>query len=218
MPKYFKRNLLTPPHLLNAPHSLPKPELELPAEAASLHPIIHPEIPELQLNGHPDDPIHDLVVWQAPSRPYRKKDRSFFTWGILLVILVGLLGPFFDASLLGLALAALLFVVVVLNFFPPEEIEYRISTQGIIIDHTHFYHWHDLDSFYLERKDQNIILYVVTYYRFPSLLMLPLGPVTESEIKQVIGEYLPFHEVPPKSLIDKWGDFLQKYFSLENTH
>lgn len=202
MPKYHKKDLLSSP--------LDRPEL----------PPGHPNHPDNQDYGYPDpyanyyDPVRTLVSWKAPSRPYRKKERSYYTTVALLIVLVSMIAFFWGERLLIGALLALGFLVYVLNFTPPQDIEYKISTQGITIG-DHFYHWEELDSFWFSKKEGQSILNVLTKFRFPGLLMLVMGDTPEEELKTVTARYLPFHEIAPKSTLEKWSESLQKHFPLE---
>lgn len=198
MPKYHKKDLLSSP--------LDTPEL----------PPGHPEAAfDPMLDYY--DPVRPLVSWKAPSRPYRKKERSYYTTVALLIILVSLIAFFWGERLLIGALLALGFLVYVLNFTPPGEIEYKISTQGIIIG-DHFYHWEELDSFWFSQKEGQNILNVLTKFRFPGLLMMVMGDTPQDELQRVVARYLPFHEIAPKSTLEKWSESLQKHFPLETPH
>lgn len=195
MPKYHKKDLLSSP-------------------------LDTPELPP----GHPDesfdpylnyyDPVRTLISWKAPSRPYRKKERSYYTTVALLIILVSLIAFFWGERLLIGALLALGFLVYVLNFTPPGEIDYKISTQGITIG-DHFYHWEELDSFWFSEKEGQKILNALTKFRFPGLLMLVMGDTNKDELQRIVARYLPFHEIAPKSTLEKWSESLQKHFPLE---
>lgn len=196
MPKVFKENLLTPPHLLAPPH---------PGLAG--HEEIDPEYFEY-------NPIKTLLFWRAPSRPFRKKDRSYYTTIAILLVLISLIALLAGEKLLIGVLLALGFIIYVLNFIPPEELDYKISNQGITIG-DHFYHWEILDSFWIDTKDNYKMLYVLTDLRFPSMLIMPIGDLNEDELKRVCARFLPFHEIPPKTLIEKWSESLQKHFPLE---
>ena len=198
MPKYHTKDLLSSP--LDTP--------ELP-----------PGHPQSDFDPYLDyyDPVRTLVSWKAPSRPYRKKERSYYTTVALLIILVSLIAFFWGERLLIGALLALGFLVYVLNFTPPGEIDYKISTQGIIIG-DHFYHWEELDSFWFSEKEGQKILNVLTKFRFPGLLMLVTGDIPQDELRRDVAHYLPFHEIAPKSTIEKWSEPLQKHFPLEIPH
>lgn len=170
-------------------------------------------------NEDRNDPalIKTYLSWKAPARPFRKKDRSYYTTIAILVILLILIAILMREIILIGVLLAIAFVAYVLGFVPPEEVEFKISTQGITIG-DHFYFWADLNSFWFADKEGQKVLHIVTYLRFPGELMLVLGDQNEEEVKKIVVKYLPFHEIAPKSLIDKWSESLQKHFPLENPH
>ena len=199
MPKYHKKDLLSSP--LDTP--------ELP-------PGHHEDFEEVDpyLENY-YNPVRTLISWRAPSRPYRKKDRSYYTTVALLIILVCLIAFLAGERLLVGALLALGFLIYVLSFTAPEEVDYKISSQGIIIG-DHFYHWEELDSFWFSEKDGSKLLNILTKFRFPGLLMMVMGDVHEEDLKTVVARYLPFHEIAPKSTLEKWSESLQKHFPLEN--
>lgn len=162
-----------------------------------------------------EEPLRTLLFWKAPSRPFRKRDRSYYTTIATIVILLILIAFLAKEFLLIGVLITLTFVVYVLGFIPPEEVEYKISTQGITIG-DHFYFWPELHSFWIQEKEGHKILYILTSLRFPGQLMLMLGTESEEKVKNIVAKYLPFHEIAPQSLLDKWALGLQKHFPLEN--
>lgn len=165
--------------------------------------------------------IKTLLSWKAPARPFKKKDRSYYTTIAILVILLIMIAFLAREFLLIGVLLSLAFVAYVLAFVPPHEINYRISTQGITIGED-FYFWHFLDSFWFKEKDGSKVLHVATRFRFPAQLMLVLGPPAggqnEEKVKKIVARFLPFVEVPYKSWMEKWSEGLQKHFPLENVH
>ena len=161
--------------------------------------------------------IKMLLSWRAPSRPFKKKDRSYYTTIAILVVLVCLIAFLFREFLLIGVLLALAFVSYVMAFVPPHDVEYKISTQGITIGED-FYFWHLLDAFWFKNKEGNKILIIPTRIRFPGQLMLVLGSEDEEKIKKIVARFLPFVEVPIKSWMEKWTEGLQKNFPLENIH
>ena len=163
------------------------------------------------------DPVRNLLSWRAPSRPYRKKDRSYYTTIAIIVTLLILIALLAHEFLLIGALLALSFVTYVLGFTPPDDVDYKISTQGVTIG-DHFYHWETLDSFYFTEKDGSQTLNIFTLYRFPGILMLVIEKEKEEQIKNMVARYLPFHEIAPKTFMDRWAERLQKHFPLENPH
>lgn len=162
-----------------------------------------------------EDIVKTFLSWKAPSRPFRKKDRSYYLTIAILVILLILISLLAREILLVGVLLALAFVAYVLGFISPEEVEYKISSQGVTVG-DHFYLWGDLSSFWFSEKEGQKILNILTRLRFPGQLMLVLGETEEEEIKRVVAKYLPFQEIAPKTLIDKWAENLQRHFPLEN--
>lgn len=162
--------------------------------------------------------IKTLASWQAPARPFRKRDRSYYTTIAILVILVVMIVFFWlkDFLLIGVILS-FGFVAYVLAFVSPKEITYTISTQGITMGED-FYFWHFLDSFWFKEKDGLKVLHIQTWLRFPAQLMLVLKAEDEEKIKKIVARFLPFHEKPYKSWMEKWSESLQKHFPLENVH
>jgi hypothetical protein len=199
MPKFAAQHLLADP--LNTPE-LPPGDTNLPTT-------------NYQLPTDLDfDPVQDLFSWQAPSRPHRVRNRAFYTTVASLVIICSLIAFVFQDWLLIGAILAFGFLVYVLNFIAPSDITYKFSTQGITIG-DHFYHWDELDSFWFEKKGEDHLLYVLTRFRFPGVLILVLGEADQDKIKKAAAMYLPFREIPPKTQMDKWTDMLQKYFSFD---
>lgn len=211
MPEFFKQNLLT--KVKKDSENL----LESPLETKELPQSEDSPFDQFE-HYYEDNLVKTLVSWKAASRPYRKKDRSFYTTVAILITLVSLIAVLAGERMLIGALFALGFLVYVLNFIPPEETDYRLSTQGVTIGGDHFYHWDQLDSFWFSEKDGFKTLNILTMLRFPALLILVLGDTDQEEIKKICARYLPFHEIAPKTMIDKWSEGLQKHFPLENPH
>ncbi|MDD2822572.1 MAG: hypothetical protein PHQ59_00675 [Candidatus Daviesbacteria bacterium] len=162
-----------------------------------------------------DDPVRTYLTWTAPSRPFRKRDRSFFTTIAIIFVLLILISFFAREYIFIGVLFAFAFMVYVLAFVPPEDVQYKISTQGITIG-DHFYFWTDLNSFWFSEKEGYQILNVLTDLRFPGQLIILIQKDQLEEIKKVVARYLPFHEIAPKNLMDSWASSLQKHFPLEN--
>lgn len=161
--------------------------------------------------------IKTLLSWEAPARPFRKKDRSYYTTLAIIVILLVLILFLAREFLLIATILSLAFVSYVLAFVPPHKINYKISTQGVTIGEDFFF-WHFLDSFWFKEKAGYKVVHIQTNLRFPAQLMLVLEGKDEEKIKKTVARFLPFHEVPYKSLMEKWSESLQKNFPLENVH
>ncbi len=161
--------------------------------------------------------IKTLLEWHGPARPYRAKSRSYYITIALLVVVLGLIAFLASEFLLIGVLLALAFVAYVLAYVEPGNVKYRISTQGVTIGN-HFYFWHEMDSFWFKEKDGHKVLYIQTLMSFPGQLMLVLEEGKEEEVKREVARFLPFHEIPRTTFMDRWSDRLQKYIPLETHH
>lgn len=208
MPKFFKRDLFSNP--LDPEHELASP-LDTPELPEGQH---HYENPN---NFSDFDPVEVLLYWRAPARPYRKRDRSFYTTIAIIIILISLIAILAGEMVFVVVLLALGFLIYVLNFVAPEEVDYKLSTQGVTIGEQ-FYHWEQLDSFWFSDKDGIEQLCILTDLRFPGMLYLVLKEDELEMVKRICARYLPFHEIAPKTMVEKWSESLQKHFPLENPH
>ncbi|TSC87889.1 MAG: Uncharacterized protein G01um10147_392 [Microgenomates group bacterium Gr01-1014_7] len=172
--------------------------------------VLHPKLGEA-------GEVRTLLSWEAPSRPFRKKDRSYYTTLAIIVILLVLILLLAKEFLLIATILSLAFVAYVLAFVPPHHIQYRISTQGVTINED-FYFWHFLDAFWFKEKEGHKILIIQTRFRFPAQLMLVLANHEVEKVKKIVARFLPFVEVPYKSWMERWSEGLQKNFPLENVH
>jgi hypothetical protein len=196
------------------PHFFEKPAVSSPHPAFEDH---MDELDHLSPKISEAGVVETLLSWTAPSRAFRKKDRSYYTTILIIVVLLILIAFLAREFLLIGVLLAITFVTYVLAFVPPGDVLYKISTQGITIG-DHFYFWHDLESFWLKNKDEVKVVYIQTHLRFPGQLILVLGEESEEEVKRAMARFLPFHEIPRMTLLDRWAEGLQKHFPLENTH
>lgn len=220
------------PSPLDTPE-LPPPDLHLEPQSAfsEKDPDPLPESPrikpkktkmiEVAIDDDEEDedtePIKTFITWQAPARPYRKKSRSFYTTVAVLVVLISLIALLAGQIMLLGAVLAFVFLVYVLNFTEPHQVSYKITSQGITVE-DHFYHWQELDSFWFDQKEGFPILHILTHLKFPGMLILVLEPGMEEKLKRICVKYLPYHEIAPKTFIDRWSDSLQKHFPLETPH
>ncbi len=220
MPKVFQK------------HSSPQPEVKYSETLVT--PVSEPKAPSsgsehsqyssseenehsLRSSSSPteNEPIRTLLEWDAPARPYKKPHSSYYRTIAIIVILVILVALFMREFILIGVILSFCFVIYVLGFVPPEDVKYKISTQGITIGE-HFYFWSDLESFWFTKKGDSTLLNVLTHLRFPAQLIIMLGSLEENQVKDTLGKYLPYHEIAPQSFIDKWGERLQRYFPLES--
>ncbi|MFC1711003.1 hypothetical protein ACFLZ1_00285 [Patescibacteria group bacterium] len=159
-------------------------------------------------------PAKDLLVWEAASRPYKKRDREYFTTIAAVVFLLVVILVFLKEWLLIGVIIAFMFFSYVLATVPPQQETYKITSRGIKVgDKT--YYWEQFIRFWFSKKFNSQVLNIETRLTFPKHVQLVLGNIKEEKVKGILEKYLIF-EKPQKSFVDKSADWLQKTFPLES--
>lgn len=155
-----------------------------------------------------------LVRWRSPSRLFKKRDRVFFQTVFALVFLIGLILLLMKEILLIGVVLSIAFVGYVLATVPPEEIEHKVTIKGFETAGM-LTVWEEISEFWFEEKWNQKILVLQKKFGFPVRLMAILGEQDPRIVKEKINEYVPFKEVPQKSLTDKLGNWLHSRFPFE---
>lgn len=163
--------------------------------------------------------VHDqreerlVLEWTAPSRPYKKHDREYYTTiGVIVALLCLIL--FFAGQFLFIAvLISLAFVSYVLAAIPPEPIQNKITSFGIHIG-DQLYYWEELGRFWFTEKYKTTLLHIETARAFPTQLILLLGDKDKEEVKKSMIKYAIF-ETPKDTWLDKAAKWMTQKFPLE---
>lgn len=158
-----------------------------------------------------------LIIWRSPSRPFKKREKEFFTTIGAIVFLLAVILVFVKEFLLIGAIIALAFVAYVLATVPPEEVEHRITTEGLE-SAGHEYKWEELIAFWFGDKWGQPILLVTTKLRFPGRLVILLGGEDQAKVKEVLSKHLRFIEKPEKNWMDDAAKWLAEKVPLETKH
>ncbi len=134
---------------------------------------------------------------------------------IALAILFSIVFFFIKEFLLIVVIWAAVFFTYAISQVPPEELEHKITTEGITV-FGKSYLWDDLGPFWFIQKDGETILKIASKVRsvFGEIALL-LGTVPQEKIKDILSKYLPYLEVPDKTFSDKAADWLSSKFSFE---
>lgn len=159
-------------------------------------------------------PEEDILVWEAPSRPYKKRDRQYYTTIATIVFLLSLI-LFFAGQFLPIAVViAVGFLAYVLSAVPPINVTNKITTWGIRID-KEIYYWEELGRFWFTDKFKQKLLNVETA-RFPGRITLLLSDKTESAITDILSQVL-IKQKPEPTSFDKAADWLQKKIPIDTS-
>ncbi|HYD35087.1 MAG TPA: hypothetical protein VD999_03400 [Vitreimonas sp.] len=189
-----------PPPQSQAP--LPPP----PQQAAPEFPPVNPEMANRPL------PEELVAEWLAPSRPFKKRNRQYFSTVFIIALLVCLILFFAGQFLPIAAVIALAFLAYVLNTFPPEIIKYQVTTYGMRLDNQ-LYFWDELSRYWFSNKYGSNLLHLEVN-RFPFHLTLVLGEVNPSEIDELLSEVL-LHQKPHPSYFEQAAEWLQQKLPLD---
>jgi len=159
------------------------------------------------------EPLKDLLAWKAPARPFKPRNREYYTTIAAIVFLLAIILLFMREWVLIGVIISMSFVAYVLSSVPPEEIENKITTRGLVSGGKR-YDWNLLYRFWFTQKWGNEILNIETKLAFPRRLMFIVDKSAKEKIKSLVEKYLIF-EKPEKTFMDKASAWLQAKVPLE---
>lgn len=140
------------------------------------------------------EPERDLVVWTAPARPFKRRDRQYFVTIFAMAGIISLVIFLAEGIMPVILIVALVFLYYILSTVPPENIEYKITTNGIKIADK-LTGWQQLNRFWIGTRMDSDILFFDTF-QIPGRIELVINPEIKEELKKEIEVYIPFEEVP----------------------
>ena len=159
-------------------------------------------------------PVPEITVatWEAPSRPFKKRDRQFFVTVTVIALLISLI-LFFSGQFLPIAVViSVVFLLYVLQVIPPHNISHKITTFGINIE-GNLYYWQELGRFWFEKKYDQILLNVETL-RFPGRITVVLPEDKKQDVTEILSEVL-LQQKPDLTLFEKIAGWVQEKVPLE---
>ncbi len=182
--------------------------------------VIKHHVPAIEKRPEQDAYVNDVkavISWSAPTRPYRKRQKSYFINLLLIMSTLLVILFLFSQYLLMLVVVSLAFVAFALAVTPPTENHYRVSTEGVAIE-DHFYLWQELYDFYFRKRGGVDTLHIRTKDLLPGELIMLLGEISRDKMRNAIIPFLPYREVVRNSFTDKAGEWLVKTFPLDESH
>lgn len=152
------------------------------------------------------------LSWTSPSRLFKKRDKEYFTnIGAIVFFLIVIL-VFAREFLLIAAVVSVVFLIYVLSTVPPEDIEHHITNIGIE-SAGHFYRWDELAGFWFEDQwGQGMLVFKP---HVGTRIIILLGHEDRDKIRELLVEYIPFHEKPEKTWVDNAATWLSKKVPLD---
>ena len=184
-----------------APNHLPQ-QVEL--EKSKVAPGYYRPIPE-----------ETLIIWQAPARPFKKRDKQFFSNVFFIALLIALIMFFIGQILPMILVISVVFLVFATAMTPPQEVKVKLTNYGFYLDKEAFA-WYDMGRFWFEKK-QGFDVLQIELGRFPNRLSLVLvkdQTPTKKELKDVLSEVL-LNEKPKPSNFEKASKWLSEKIPLD---
>lgn len=153
-----------------------------------------------------------LFHWVSPARPFKKRNREFFTTIAALGFLIGLILFFIDGVLPVAVVLALVFLVYVLASVEPEQVEHRITNKGVVFAGKR-YAWDELGRFWFTQRFGNDLL-IVEIFKLPGRLEIVVAPQDMLEIRKHLEPRLEFEKVAP-DFVDKAAGWISKKVPLD---
>ena len=150
--------------------------------------------------------LRSLLKWRSPVRPFKKRDKDYYTTIAAIVFLLAVILLFLKEWLL-------IAVLIVLATVKPEETNHEITTRGVITGEKN-YSFEDLKRFWFSKKWKDTILNIDTNLKFPGRLIILIGDKTEKQIKNILSKYI-MQEKPEETFIDRSAKWLQEKVPLE---
>jgi hypothetical protein len=160
-------------------------------------------------------PEETLVTWEAPARPFKKRNKQFFGTVFIIAVLVALI-LFFAGQVLPVALViSVVFLVYVTAMIPPQNVSVKLTNYGFYIDKNAFA-WYEMGRFWFEKK-QGFDTLQIEIGHFPNRLSLVLiDGVTPSkdDLELVLSEVL-LKDKPKPTAFEKASSWLIKKIPLD---
>ncbi|MFH0942668.1 MAG: DUF5673 domain-containing protein [Candidatus Beckwithbacteria bacterium] len=171
--------------------------------------------PAIEVKPEPEKPVElkTLLKWEAAVRPFKKRDREYYTTIAAIVFLLAVILLFLKEWLLIAVLIALMFVAYVLATVTPEKTEHEITTSGVVTGDK-IYPWKELKRFWFSEKWKEVILNIETNLKFPGRLMMLLGGADKNKVKELLQKQVQFEE-PEKTFMDRSAKWLSDKIPLE---
>ena len=154
----------------------------------------------------------ELFSWHAYARPFKKRNREFFTTILAVAFLLSVIFFTIGGVLPVVVIISLVFLVYVLSSVAPEQVEHKITTRGVVfVGKT--YLWEELTRFWMAERFGSELLIVETT-RLPGRIEFVIGSEDREKIKEIMQEYLVNEEAAP-TFLDKAASWLSKRIPLE---
>lgn len=154
-----------------------------------------------------------LVEWDAPERMFKAYSREFYRKIAIIILFFAIIFLVLKEFLLVGVLGVVFFAIYVFHTIPPRKVRHQITTNGINYASEHLYKWEELQSFFIEKKEDTNILNVNTVEPLPGRIFLLLDESVDlTNLQEIINERISIIEDPQMGTIDQMMLFFKSKF------
>ena len=155
--------------------------------------------------------VKTLHHWESAAHVFIQRGKKWITYVILITLLITLILLFIREFFIIAPVLGVAFLAYVLASVPPENIDHKLTTQGVISG-KHNYLWEEIYDFWFTEKHSHTILNMDLQVGLPPVIILIIDSKDKEKIKSILLRYLPFREVPQTGWLDNAGDSLSNLF------
>ncbi len=153
------------------------------------------------------EPERDLVVWTAPARPFKRRDKQFYVTLVAIAAIVGLVLFLVEGVMPVILIISIVFLYYIMSTVPPENIEYKITNRGVKVAEN-LTEWPNFTRYWFSRRfDSELVVFETI--AIPGRMELVISPEVKEQIKKTLLPYVLAEEVPP-SYVDKAANWFSK--------
>lgn len=149
----------------------------------------------------------DLLNWQAPARPFKRRNREYWVTIFSIAALLAFILFLAEGIMPVVLIVSLSFLYYVLSTVQPESVTYKITNRGIKIVDRYTY-WDAITRFWFAKKLDGDLLVFETL-NFPGRMELVVLSKDLEQIRNILLKYIP-EEKPAQTPVDKATDWISK--------
>jgi hypothetical protein len=148
----------------------------------------------------------ELVTWTAPARPFKRRDKRFYTTVFAIAGIISLVMFLAEGIMPVILIVALVFLYYILSTVPPENIEYKITSKGLKVAGKPT-EWPNLTRFCFGDRGGEILIFETLL--IPGRIEIMIDPNIKDDLKREISVYIPYEDIPATGL-DRVTDWVSK--------
>ena len=98
-----------------------------------------------------------LLIWEGPERPFKKRDKKFYSKMIPLVVAIVLFLTFAGQFMIIIVFLSLLFAAYALYATPPKKSSYVLTTEGVEVEGESI-PWKKMESYFISNNNEGTVI------------------------------------------------------------